>query len=530
MRLERVARHDIPANRFLPGDPAAVSGSGRRNRFRLVKHQFEATLERDCVGARAPRPGKPWMLHSRENGPVVSAHWRLFCFLVRPWWLQTGLVLLSMQRSLRLRGVHQQFGHVLRRTQVLLLVRLACELLCLMRTGRPIHRPGECCVGRLCKRFLSHLPSARELQHALSSPTRRRLGVWAAVAATIPAVATGGSAEGLTVSHNGVAEREPSELQRSREPVPLGGVPLRGDTGLRLVVSDNPPLVLDVDTGSATPLLGVPAMNRGVLWVVGVAGRAAVVVAQSAPDANVYAVRGRGAPVSYLGTGRNVWPARAGRAVWIQSFVNRSHCTLRQVGLNGQQIRAPRAFPCATGSDPAAGSLGLVVHRTRVIDPLTGRTVLKTRWGILAAAGEKLVLAGPGRQFTLLDAATSTQRRLRWPSILPGLDQPAVDPRGRLVALAFAVPSWGAGGQQVLDVWLLDAETGKLTQLPGMPAFVSLKFTNMAWTHDGRLVLLAESSGKELVAIWRPGQQRLALKTVHLRERIGGSDTFAPVG
>jgi hypothetical protein len=61
-----------------------------------------------------------------------------------------------------------------------------------------------------------------------------------------------------------------------------------------------------------------------------------------------------------------------------------------------------------------------------------------------------------------------------------------------------------------------------------MPAVVGLKHTNMAWTHDGRLVLLAESDGKEIVAVWRPGQRRLALKTVRL-ERTGGSDTFAPV-
>lgn len=323
------------------------------------------------------------------------------------------------------------------------------------------------------------------------------------------------------------ARAAPSTLHRSREPVPLRGVPLRGETGLRLLVADNPPFVLDVDTGSVTPLPGVPAMNRGVLWVVGVAGRAAVVVAQSAPDAKLYAVRGRGPLVSYLGTGRDVTPASDGRAVWITSFVSRSHCALRQVGLDGREIRAPRAFPCRSTSDPPGGSLGLVVRRTLVLDPLTGRTVLKTRWGVLVAAGEHLLLAGPGKRFTLMNAATRAQRRLPWPSILTGIDQPAVDPRGRLVALAFADPAWKGGGKQALDVWLLDTQTGELTQLPGMPAFVSLKRTSMAWTHDGRLVLLGESSGKDIVAVWRPGQRRVAVKTVHLPERTSGSDSVA---
>lgn len=328
-------------------------------------------------------------------------------------------------------------------------------------------------------------------------------------------VAAGGSADALTP-------------HRSREPVPLRGIPLRAETGLRLLVADNPPFVLDVDTGTVTPVPGVPMMSRGVLWVVAVAGRAAAVVAQSAPDAQIYAVRGRGARVSYLGTGRNVWPASDGRAVWVQNFVDRAQCALRQVRLDGREISAPRAFPCASRTDPAGGSLGLVVRRTRVLDPLTGRTVLRARWGILAVAGEHLVLAGPAKQFTLLDAATRVQRRLRWPSILTRIDQPAVDPRGRYVALAFASPAW-MGGKQVLDVWLLDTRTGRLTQLPGMPAFVALKRTSMAWTYDGRLVLLGESDGKDIVAVWRPGKRRLALKTVRLPERTSGSDSFAPL-
>jgi hypothetical protein len=319
-------------------------------------------------------------------------------------------------------------------------------------------------------------------------------------------------------------------LERPSPPAPLGGVPLRA-TGLRLLVADVPPFVLDVDSGRITRVRDVPAVRRGVLWVDGVAGKAAVVVADTAPDAKLYAVSGRGARVTYLGTGRNVWPAGDGRSVWIQSVVEASRCTLRQVGLDGRTIRAPRPFPCATGSDPAGGSLGVIVNRTRVLDPLTARTVLEARSGILAAAGERLLLAGPGKPFTLIDAETGVERRLRWPSILTRLDEPAVDPRGRFVAVAFADPAWQGGGRQVTDVWLLDTKAQKLTQLPAMPAFVSLKFTSLAWTHDGRLVLLGERDRKGFVAVWRPGQRRLAVKTVRLPDRsASGSDSFAPLG
>jgi hypothetical protein len=98
------------------------------------------------------------------------------------------------------------------------------------------------------------------------------------------------------------------------------------------------------------------------------------------------------------------------------------------------------------------------------------------------------------------------------------------------VALAFADPAWGGEGKQVFDVWLLDTETARMTHLPGMPAVVSLKRTSMAWTDDGRLVLLAESDGRDVVAVWRPGHRRLAVKDVRLPQRSGGSDSFAPIG
>lgn len=353
------------------------------------------------------------------------------------------------------------------------------------------------------------------------------------VAATMTAmlaVAGAGNAAARPASFDGHrASFEPLHFHRSSTPVPLQGLRLRGESKLRLLVANLPPFVLNVDTGRVTPVAGGPAARRGVLWVVGVAGRDAVIVAQSGPETKMYGVRSRGAQVSYLGTGSDALPASDGRSVWVRSFVARSHCTLRQIGLSGREVRAPRRFPCGWKID-AGGSLGLVVRRTVVVDPRTGRTVLRTHWGVLAAVGKDLLLAGPGKAFTLLNAETLTKRRLPWPSSLNELDQPAVDPRGRFVALAFADPAWKGGGLQALDVWLLDTQTDKLMQLPGMPAFVSLKFTSMAWTRDDRLVLLGESRGKDMVASWRPGQRHLAVKAVRLPKRISGSDSFAVLG
>jgi hypothetical protein len=308
------------------------------------------------------------------------------------------------------------------------------------------------------------------------------------------------------------------------EPAPLRGTSLQ-ESGLRLLVADEPPFVLDVDSGRVqrVPVRAV----AGIVSVAAVGGRSAVVVADAGVNAGLYSVRGPTARVTSLGEGERMVPAVDGRSVWIKRR-DGTRCTLRQIALDGRTLRAPRRFPCATTLDPG-GRLGVVVNRTRVIDPRTTRTVLTTRWGILAAAGTHLVLKGPGKQLALLDASKRTERPLRWPSILSGLEQyAAANPRGGFVAVSFATPWDGKG--QVLDVWLLDVRSGALTELPSMPAYVALKATSIAWTHDGRLVLLGESGGRDIVAVWRPGDAELTLKTVRLPERSGGSDTFAPLG
>lgn len=319
-----------------------------------------------------------------------------------------------------------------------------------------------------------------------------------------------------------------------RRPALITGTPLAADSGLNLLVASLPPFVLDVDKEATTSLPGVSPRGRKVVWTVGIGGRAAVVAVGDIADTNarLYSVTGRGTAVSYVGTGNVVWSSSEGRAAWVQRQLAESRCTLRKVGLQGQVLRAPRAFPCARAYDPNGGALGLVVNGTRIIDPNTGLEVLKVPLDVIAGTGRRLVLGRWGRretQLMLLDAATNEQRRLAWPSALPYLDRPAVDPNGRFIALAFADPVWNGGPEQALDIWLLDTRTWRLTQLPSMPALVSLKFTSIAWTDEGRLVLLAkELGGKEIVAVWRPGQENLAIKTISL-PRGTRSQSFEPL-
>jgi hypothetical protein len=318
----------------------------------------------------------------------------------------------------------------------------------------------------------------------------------------------------------------------AREPVDLRGSPLGATTGLRLLVADSRPFVLDVDSGVVTRVRGLRAAAIPGFSVLSVTARSAVVTALDSPSANKaqYLVRmGRTMAIS-LGAARDVVPAENGEAVWVTRVSSPGHCRLQRVGFD-RRTTAARAIPCNWITAPA-GSLGLVVGRTRVIDPLTGHTLLAERQGIIAVAGDHALIAGgpayaPGYRFTLMDTSTGSRRQFAWPSIVGEADAPAVDPRGRYIALAFADPSWHQSGWQVLDVWVLDTMTAKLTHVPGMPAYVSLKATSMQWTHDGRLVLLAENDGRDFVAAWRPGQRTLPIKLLRLPKRTGGSDSFA---
>ena len=208
----------------------------------------------------------------------------------------------------------------------------------------------------------------------------------------------------------------------AREPAPLRGTPL-GPTGLRLVVADVPPFVLDVDSGAVTRLRGVDVAVDGILWVLGVSRHAAVVVAD-ARDPNtankrLYKVSDGHARVTPLGSARDVTPDAAGRGIWATRQSGRSACTLGRIGLDARRS-ASRAIPCNWLITPG-GALGLVVHRTSVIDPFTAGEVLATTQGILAVAGRSLLLAGPGEpsskdyEITLEDTATGMERRLRRP-------------------------------------------------------------------------------------------------------------------
>ena len=128
------------------------------------------------------------------------------------------------------------------------------------------------------------------------------------------------------------------------------------------------------------------------------------------------------------------------------------------------------------------------------------------------------------RRLRLVDLASGERRPLPWPSTLGLLDEILPQPHGTLVAVSFADPS-----VQASDVWILDSATGKFWHLPGFPAYLSLKFSSMAWTSDDRLVLLVERDERTRLAVWTPGSKRLPQREVQLPAPSGGSDSFVPL-
>jgi hypothetical protein len=289
--------------------------------------------------------------------------------------------------------------------------------------------------------------------------------------------------------------------------------------GLRLLVANDPePFVLDVDTGVVQPVVGLPADDDRSVHVESL-GEDAVVVSRRdcresgcQADSVVYLVRHGRTVATRLSAATDVESSRDGRAVWLLVRQDSTHCTLGQVGLDGQPRRPTQPVPCESvliDELPA----GLLIYVSRSANGAGPYSALVTADGTFrrlpqvvdGVAGGDLVLSTvePGRLIALTDLGSGVSHRLRWPSALNDHVMGLIDahPEGRLVSVAFYPTHSGA--EQTLDLWLLD-------------------LTTRDWrTADGRLLLLAGLAGDPssgLVAVWRPGQPRMAIRRVRLPE------------
>jgi hypothetical protein len=314
----------------------------------------------------------------------------------------------------------------------------------------------------------------------------------------------------------------------------LPGVPLQGRSGLRLLVASGPaPLVLDVDSGAVQPVTGLPATEDRSVHVEPVGEHAAVVSRRDCrgagcqADSVVYLVRRGSTVATRLAAAADVESSSDGQGVWLLSRQDASHCRLGLVDLDGRPRRPPRPAPCdaALIEELPAGLLVYVSGSGAGGGPYSA---LATADGSLrrlpqvvdGAAGGDLVLGTvePGRLVGLTDLRGGASHRLPWPSPLPdhvmGLIEP--HPDGRLVSVAF-YPARD-GDEQTLDLWLLDLTTRHWRRLPDMPLRLAPSKPQATWTADGRLLLLAGLADEpaSLVAVWRPGEPRIAVRRVRL--------------
>jgi len=380
------------------------------------------------------------------------------------------------------------------------------------------------------------------LTGARGAPRHRAAACWRLVGVALLLAVAGCTAERPQPAGRAAASAVGGATTSTAAPIAprlLAGAPLTGRTGLELLVSSNPPRLLNIDTGTSHTVAGVPGGRDRVTWVQPV-GRDAVIVSQAVTAVGeVFWLRRDAATATPVGRAADVVVSRDGRSLWLWDQRDGRRCGLREVGLDGRPRRPARRVDCDT--QPVADTdLGLLVwvEGPRPDEPLTalvdrddGRRlasypVVHTVAGDLVLWGGEEVDRG---SFTLSDRRTGVRQRIPRPSRVGEAGGGLLSPDRRLLAVEFGDPAWEGGPAQLLDVWVLDLRTRRWRQLPGMPVLAALKATSTAWTGDGRLLLLGsfDRVGGAL-AVWRPGQDRLAVRRLRLPADRAGSDSFVP--
>jgi hypothetical protein len=296
-------------------------------------------------------------------------------------------------------------------------------------------------------------------------------------------------------------------------------VPLESPTGLRLLVADVPPFVLDQDRGTAQRITGLsPGGDSGVSVVP--VGEDALLLSYrfcKGCRAAVYLVRRGSTAATRLATTWEAVPSSDGEGVWM--FSRDAHqCTIREIGLDGRPLRTARHVSCRL-SLVAELPTGLLVSytgsgRNALITPDTD--VVRLRYQQAQPVVGNLLLTGIDRRTPLLlrDVGSGASHRLRWPSRPDySLGDVTGDPNGRFAIVEFAKFS----PEHRVDMWLLDTATRRWQHLPGMPAGIVPKATDVAWTADGRVVILSGN----VLGVWRPLEPRIAARRVRPPQQPG---------
>ena len=396
-------------------------------------------------------------------------------------------------------------------------------------------------------------PGVDALDAGVIEEARRRQRRERIIVACVAALLAGAVA-GIVAFGLGGGGRHTPPLKRSSPPTWLTGPPLSGPTHLRLVVSENigPASIVDIDSGRARAVrgLGVPRQRR--IWSPALypltrapGGALAVVTRQDCARCTVTQTEFLiGADGSVTRTGRLTLAGDqhtstpvlgSASASWVLTWPRSGRCTLRLEPGSRHAV----AVPCGSlrGDTPA----GVVISRgskVMLVDPHTGR--VRERFAVhgqfdVISTNVALISTAPGipgegdaypTALTLVNLRTGARTQLRWPSTLHFGYRVIPEPHGSLVAIEFADPAYLHSGRQASDVWLLDPRTGAFTQVPGFPIIEHLKFSDIAWTGDHRLIVVAQGGGRTAIGVWRPGSAQLRVGTV---PQLAGYSQFVPL-
>jgi hypothetical protein len=296
---------------------------------------------------------------------------------------------------------------------------------------------------------------------------------------------------------------------------PIHGNLLEGRTGLRVVAAGSGSMaVLDVDRESVQPITGPPRSAHCSGPAIPVGTSLAVTA-----GCRVYVIRTGSLRAEPLATGEAVAATYDRRGVWVVTTPQRGKCALGAVSLDGRVLA--RRIPVDCQVRPwAATPIGLLVENTV---RLGGKTVFRGD-AIVQVIGRRVLTAEYGKPLRLTDVDTGKATEIPAPTQVGTASIGKVSPDGRWIAISYESPAW-PGPRQRMDVWLLDTRSLRWSHVPSMPVPVTLKATDLAWSPDGRLVMLGtfDATGDkdmqetiDILAVWRPGERQLRVRRIQL--------------